>query len=368
MSGNTKKQQNPVIEITLKTINNLKVNSPPLFSEVIKAANKYQQQSQMLSQTGLVLADTIQRLTIHNSGDFGEGFKKLADAVRDLENKRDEVCKVLLNEFITPNKQAVENDQKDIVTFEKNYKKDRDSMRQEILKLEAKTRKAGKKTTPEVLKQQITELNDKIKESEQLNANKLRDVVLMERKKHATFLSQFNQFLEKEIELATESIAKYSTALNTHRELINTQSQLPSETESMISKQERTLVQIQPQQGDSSNGDYRISYAPGTVQADSTYESYDSYDNYDNYDNYDQSYTDSGYDQQQQYGDQQQYGGTELQARALYDYDSHEPTDLCLRAGEILSILQQDDGSGWSKGRNSNGMEGIFPSSYIEYV
>ncbi|EEU04127.1 SH3 domain-containing protein [Dictyostelium discoideum AX4] len=356
--SNAKKQQNPGIEITLKTINNLKVNSPPLFTEVIKAANKYQQQAQALSQAGLVLADTLTRLTIHNGGDFGEGFKKLADAIKDLENRRDDVAKVLLNEFITPNKQAIEDDQKAIATFEKNYKKDRDQMRQDILKLEAKTRKAGKKTTPEVLKQQITELNDKIKESEQLNANKLRDVVLMERRKHATFLSQFNQFLEKEIELSADTMSKFSTNLNTHRDLINSQSQLPLEMESMISKQERTLVQIQPQ-GDTGSDAYRISYAPGTIQTtgggDQYYESYESYDNYDNYDNYDD-------------GGSGGLGGSELQARALYDYESAEPSDLNLKAGDIISVIQQDDGSGWTKGRNYEGNEGIFPSTYIEYV
>lgn len=48
----------------------------------------------------------------------------------------------------------------------------------------------------------------------------------MERRKHATFLSQFNQFLEKEIELSADTMSKFSTNLNTHRDLINSQSQV----------------------------------------------------------------------------------------------------------------------------------------------
>eukprot|EP01132_Coremiostelium_polycephalum_P005929 gene5929-7381_t len=365
MSNASKKQQNPVTE-------NLKVNSPPLFSEVIRAANKYQQQCQALSQAGVVLADTINRLTIHNPGEFGDGFKKLADIIRELENKREEVTKALVNEFITPQKQAIENDQKDIITFEKNYKKDRDQMRQEILKLEAKTRKAGKKTTPEVLKQQITELNDKIKESEQLNANKLRDVVLMERRKMGTFLSQFNQVIDKELELSSDTTTKFNTGLQQFRDLINSQSQLPAEMDALISKQERTLVQIQPQgeSGDSGDGNYRISYAPGKVQnaGGGVYDSYESYDAYDNYDDSSYNYdgTTSGGDQNYDYNSSG--GSIEVQARALYDYNSDESTDLCLKAGDIISIIQQDDGSGWTKGRNYNGDEGIFPSSYIEFI
>ncbi|EFA83649.1 SH3 domain-containing protein [Heterostelium album PN500] len=366
MSANAKKA-NPVTENTLKTINNLKVNSPPLFTEIVRAANKYQQQCQALSQAGIVLADTIARLTVHNTGDFGEGLKKLSDVIRELETKRDEVSKTLLNDFIAPCKQSIETDHKDILTFEKNYKKDKENMRQEILKLEAKTRKAGKKTTAEVLKQQITELNDKIKESDQLNTNKLRDVVLMERRKFATFLSQFNQFLDKELDLSNESNVKLTAGLQTWRDLINVQNQLPGDVESLISKQERTLVQIQPQ---ADNGDsYRISYAPGKVQGggSSSAAGYDTYESYDSYDNYDSSYENSSYTDNS-YDYNNSGGGGELQARALYDYESQESTDLNLRAGDIITVIQQDDGSGWTKGRDYHGTEGIFPSSYIEYI
>ncbi|GAM19803.1 hypothetical protein SAMD00019534_029780 [Acytostelium subglobosum LB1] len=363
MSTSAKAKTNPVTENTLKTINNLKVNTPPLFTEIVRAANKYQQQCQALSQAGFVLADTINRLTIHNPGEFGDGIKRLSEVIREMETKREEVSRTLLSDLITPCKQAIDTDLKDVITFEKNFKRDKENMRQEILKLEARTRKAGKKTTAEVLKQQITELNDKIKESEQLNSNKLKDVVLMERKKMATFLSQFNQFLDKELELYTENSSRLTTGLQTWRDLINVQGQLPTDVESMISKQERTLVQIQPQADNSDS--YRISYAPGKMQSSGgatsyaeSYESYDSYDNYDSYNNYDSNYSASN----------EYSGATEVQARALYDYNSQESTDLNLTAGAIISIIQQDDGSGWTKGRDANGNEGIFPSSYIEYL
>eukprot|EP01133_Synstelium_polycarpum_P005274 gene5274-6112_t len=219
--------------------------------------------------------------------------------------------KTLLNDFIAPCKQAIENDHKEVLTFEKNYKRDKEGMRQEILKLEAKTRKAGKKTTPEVLKQQITELNDKIKESDQLNSNKLRDVVLMERRKMATFLSQFNQVLDKEIDLAGETSTKLSAGVLNWKDLINVQNQ----------------------------------------NAGAAYDTYDSYDSYDNYD-------EGGYNDASA-GTDYNSGGAELQARALYDYDIVESTDLCLRAGDIISVIQQDDGSGWTKGRDYNGNEAV---------
>jgi len=61
------------------------------------------------------------------------------------------------------------------------------------------------------------------------------------------------------------------------------------------------------------------------------------------------------------------YGGG-AQARALYDYASNEPSDLPLSANDIVTIIQDDDGSGWTKGQDENGRVGIFPTSYIEYI
>lgn len=94
-----------------------------------------------------------------------------------------------------------------------------------------------------------------------------------------------------------------------------------------------------------------------------------------------------------------------VKARALYPYVGDEATDLNLVAGgihsslfsffvlafevtneEIITILQEDDGSGWTKGilislysflfskricnqgQNVQGKIGIFPTSYIEHI
>jgi len=59
-------------------------------------------------------------------------------------------------------------------------------------------------------------------------------------------------------------------------------------------------------------------------------------------------------------------GGT--QARALYDYQGEQSTDLSFSAGDTIIITQDDDGSGWTKGQDAHGSEGIFPTSYIEYL
>jgi len=103
---------------------------------------------------------------------------------------------------------------------------------------------------------------------------------------------------------------------------------LPPEYGDLVTMQERTLVQIQTDEASSSQSDYNRGYENSNV--------------------YDKPLSD--------------------QVKVLYDYLGEEAEDLPLNAGEIITILQHDDGSGWTKGQNQEGREGIFPSSYVEYV
>jgi hypothetical protein len=59
---------------------------------------------------------------------------------------------------------------------------------------------------------------------------------------------------------------------------------------------------------------------------------------------------------------------TELQQlRALYDYDAEEDNEISFKEGEILYLIEKDE-SGWWRGRNSKGQEGVFPSNFVEVV
>eukprot|EP00039_Didymoeca_costata_P002229 m.58416 g.58416 ORF g.58416 m.58416 type:complete len:546 (-) comp11180_c0_seq3:75-1712(-) len=54
-----------------------------------------------------------------------------------------------------------------------------------------------------------------------------------------------------------------------------------------------------------------------------------------------------------------------LPATALYDFAGQEESELALKAGEALTVLE-DDGSGWFRVVNSDGEEGFAPASYIQ--
>jgi len=52
---------------------------------------------------------------------------------------------------------------------------------------------------------------------------------------------------------------------------------------------------------------------------------------------------------------------------ALYTYDATEDNELSFVEGETLHLLEKDD-SGWWRGRNVKGQEGLFPSNFVEVV
>lgn len=55
--------------------------------------------------------------------------------------------------------------------------------------------------------------------------------------------------------------------------------------------------------------------------------------------------------------------------KALYDF-SGEPnsSEICITAGDILTITRTDVGEGWWEGTKPNGEKGLFPEAYVEII
>jgi len=51
----------------------------------------------------------------------------------------------------------------------------------------------------------------------------------------------------------------------------------------------------------------------------------------------------------------------------LYTYDASEDNEISFAEGETIYLLEKDD-SGWWRGRNAKGQEGVFPSNFVEIV
>jgi len=327
-------QNDKKTEITFKTIERLR-GAAPLVQEVIKAATSYQKSCLKVSESGKQLADATFRLGQFVQGDLGDGILKIAEAHRSVENKRDALCRSLQEDLINVLQRNLKPEEVELNQFESEYKKMRSKYKEAITKLEGNCKKLGKKG-PDALQQAITALNDKIKEFETQKGEKLRNVLLLERKKYCTFVGCWVAVVSQEIDLHVNEGNRLQQEQNGWKNLASSVSQIPQQVEEVISKtsQERTFVQI---------------------QSDSSYSSQYDYSPYD--DNSSPSYYDNSYSSQS-YGS---YVGT---CTALYDYKASQPEDLSIFAGDVINVIQRDDGSGWMKGE-LNGKEGIFPASYV---
>ncbi|KAH8104793.1 hypothetical protein BXZ70DRAFT_1005298 [Cristinia sonorae] len=55
-------------------------------------------------------------------------------------------------------------------------------------------------------------------------------------------------------------------------------------------------------------------------------------------------------------------------ARVVYDYTPTSPFELAITEGQIVQVLEEDDGSGWIKVADEEGGNGLVPASYIEVI
>jgi len=52
----------------------------------------------------------------------------------------------------------------------------------------------------------------------------------------------------------------------------------------------------------------------------------------------------------------------------VFEYTATSPYELSIDEGEMVTVLEEDDGSGWVKVANSSGGKGLVPASYVEEV
>ncbi|KAK7889836.1 hypothetical protein WMY93_025396 [Mugilogobius chulae] len=52
--------------------------------------------------------------------------------------------------------------------------------------------------------------------------------------------------------------------------------------------------------------------------------------------------------------------------KALYSYDGQDEGTLVMAEDEVLYIIEQDKGDGWTRVRKQNGDEGYVPTTYVD--
>uniref|UniRef100_UPI00398EB249 formin-binding protein 1-like isoform X3 n=1 Tax=Pristiophorus japonicus TaxID=55135 RepID=UPI00398EB249 len=52
--------------------------------------------------------------------------------------------------------------------------------------------------------------------------------------------------------------------------------------------------------------------------------------------------------------------------KALYPFDGQNEGTLAMQEGEVLYVIEEDKGDGWTRARKQNGQEGYVPTSYVD--
>lgn len=60
-------------------------------------------------------------------------------------------------------------------------------------------------------------------------------------------------------------------------------------------------------------------------------------------------------------------GAAGLSARALYDYQAADETEVTFDPGDIITNIEQID-DGWWRGQTPDGSFGLFPANYVELI
>ncbi|KAF9573211.1 hypothetical protein EC968_008849 [Mortierella alpina] len=56
----------------------------------------------------------------------------------------------------------------------------------------------------------------------------------------------------------------------------------------------------------------------------------------------------------------------QVQAHVIYDYEATSPGELTVTAGDVVTVVEGDDGSGWVTCQKSGSVSGLVPAAYIE--
>eukprot|EP01118_Nematostelium_gracile_P015370 TRINITY_DN6148_c0_g1_i1.p1 TRINITY_DN6148_c0_g1~~TRINITY_DN6148_c0_g1_i1.p1 ORF type:complete len:362 (-),score=110.18 TRINITY_DN6148_c0_g1_i1:11-1018(-) len=325
------------MEAIARTSENLKMTGKFL-REFSAAVSNYSKLSQKVAEEGKKLADMIQRAAQNQSSDLADGLTKIAEAQRSLENKREAICRAMNNELATYCLTAGTSVDAELTGFSKDSNQAFTMAKSHIAKLEANSKKAGKKGGGN-LQEIIRDLDTAIKDLEKIKGEKLRSVMLMERKKYCLFVQAFLPALNGQADMANDASGRLQTLLPTCQQLAESSNNLPTDAEQLASSnQERTFVQIQ---SDEYPSDYNA--APSSYPQDDYYGG-------------------SGY---QAAPPPPRFSASLAYCTALYDFAGDQPTDLPFYAGDVIQITVEDDGSGWLTGQ-LNGRTGIFPSSYVQ--
>jgi len=365
-----------------RTISTLKVSHAE-FDKLSKLASSHQSAAVKYVESGRAMAEQLGKITQGMNkqlSDISEALSAVANAQKQIFDLQEQVNKVVLEELSQSVADAVNQERTAVTHFEKHYKQRHNQILSGLRKAEKDSAKAGKKS-PYQLQTAIQMITDKMNEMQQHRKDKLEGILLMERKKYCDFLGMVCNTVDVQLKLHTEAKASLENGNANWRQLSGTSTNLSDENKRLLQSMaipERTSTSIdsssapaaaqRPPPGPPMGG-----AAPGAVDEGYDEEGWDE--------GYDEGYDDEGYyedenwDEGEAWNEGYEEGYEEegaaaagvFTARALYDYQGTHDYELNFRKGDIITVTEMDDASGWWTGE-LNGVVGPFPGNYVEQL
>ncbi|KAL6070373.1 F-BAR and double SH3 domains protein 2 [Balamuthia mandrillaris] len=257
----------PKAAIVFESLQNMR-EAKPVLLELMKSVAKYQQLLRLLNEVGLGIAELVSQLSTLHTGDLGEGIKTLSQHFETVEKKKEVYAERLqldILDFWTPAK--IENDYKDVINMEKQFKKQRQQSLSYIRKLEQKTNKAQRnKKKPELYPQMIGTLTQAIQDHDKMLADSLREVIRVERKHLCKFLKQFHKVNIEEMDYHNVGMKSLEEKRLYLRELSGTEEAIPPEVEKLITESAPETMLKKLHEAHQS-GFYDMSYSYSTIES-----------------------------------------------------------------------------------------------------
>eukprot|EP00179_Madagascaria_erythrocladioides_P000488 CAMPEP_0198320134 /NCGR_PEP_ID=MMETSP1450-20131203/9121_1 /TAXON_ID=753684 ORGANISM="Madagascaria erythrocladiodes, Strain CCMP3234" /NCGR_SAMPLE_ID=MMETSP1450 /ASSEMBLY_ACC=CAM_ASM_001115 /LENGTH=422 /DNA_ID=CAMNT_0044023577 /DNA_START=96 /DNA_END=1361 /DNA_ORIENTATION=- len=172
--------------------------------QFVVLANEYQQRLTAVRQTGRKLASLMYKLGSVGCFDYPEGEElcKIATANRDIENKREDLSKVIAEKLVTPYqgsaipvaKKKLEEEVKEITKKQDAAEKDVKKAKQVKKKVEAKS--VSKSAADVQLGQAMQDLETKLSFQKKLNDDSLKQLVATHREHLQGLMTNWTDVLE----------------------------------------------------------------------------------------------------------------------------------------------------------------------------
>eukprot|EP01094_Clydonella_sp_ATCC50884_P007521 TRINITY_DN16716_c0_g1_i1.p1 TRINITY_DN16716_c0_g1~~TRINITY_DN16716_c0_g1_i1.p1 ORF type:complete len:344 (-),score=139.53 TRINITY_DN16716_c0_g1_i1:19-1050(-) len=321
----------------LDVIENMKQSHSDLHT-LSKLATAHHAASQKYIETGKAMVDHLVKISLGMDSrveDVAAVLTQISSLEKSIFLSFDDLNTTVLEQLSTSLSRALDAEKKAIAQFEKSFNAQQQQLFNDLRKAEKESQKAGKKS-PQALQAAIQAITDKMTEIKDVRKERLKNILLMERKKHTDLLAAWVAMVDAQNSAYSGAHSTLAGQRDQWAAVSQQSTKLHEKSEALLNdvgSKERTATSI----GEMGEGSY---------------------------DEGDEGYYDEGEGYYEE-GDAYAEAAGTFTARALYDYAGTHDYELKFSAGDIITVTNVDEATGWWTGE-LHGVVGPFPGNYVE--